>query len=204
LESLNRDFDAELCRLAIQCVAKSVKDEREPDFWLTNHRLIQHIRRLEYGRLKESIDWGSVGVGDVYGVARLHYLSEQWATAEKWCQRALRKSEKMYGAEHVWSCRVLKGLGMVYAGQGKPAEAEMMYHRALRGYEKTENVERSSTHILGVLNNLGTVYHGQGKLAEAETMFKQAFEGYAKLLGIECALTLDTGYNLVHIYEDQG
>ena len=69
-------------------------------------------------------------------------------------------------------------LGNLYADQGKLAEAEQMYQRALQGYEKAWGPEHTST--LDTVNNLGNLYKHQGKLAEAEQMYQRALQGYEK------------------------
>jgi Tfp pilus assembly protein PilF len=48
--------------------------------------------------------------------------------------RALRGYEKAWGAEHTSTLDTVNNLGALYYGQGKMAEAEEMYMRALRGY----------------------------------------------------------------------
>lgn len=60
-------------------------------------------------------------------------------------------------------------LGNLCADQGKLAEAEKMYQRALQGYEKALGLEHTST--LAAVNNLGLFYADQGKLDEAEKMY---------------------------------
>jgi hypothetical protein len=40
------------------------------------------------------------------------------------------------GAEHMLTLLIVNGLGNLYVTQGKLIEAEQMYRRALRGYEK--------------------------------------------------------------------
>jgi tetratricopeptide (TPR) repeat protein len=74
-------------------------------------------------------------------------------------------------------------LGLLYADQGKLAEAEKMYVRALRGNEEALGPDHTST--LDTVNNLGALYADQGKLAEAEKMYIRALQGYEKALGIE-------------------
>ena len=60
-------------------------------------------------------------------------------------------------------------------------EAEEMYVRALRGYEKVWGAEHTST--LETVNNLGNLYADQGKMAEAEEMYVRALRGYEKAMG---------------------
>jgi tetratricopeptide (TPR) repeat protein len=45
--------------------------------------------------------------------------------------------EKAWGPEHTSTLDTVNNLGNLYANQGKLAEAEAMYQRALDGYEKT-------------------------------------------------------------------
>ncbi|MCJ1405466.1 hypothetical protein MMC11_008694 [Xylographa trunciseda] len=90
----------------------------------------------------------------------------------------------------------------LYRNQGKLAEAEQMYERALQGYEKALGAEHIST--LRTVNNLGTLYRNQGKLAEAEQMYERALQGYEKALGAEHISTLRTVNNLGTLYRNQG
>ncbi|KAH8587304.1 P-loop containing nucleoside triphosphate hydrolase protein [Bisporella sp. PMI_857] len=93
-------------------------------------------------------------------------------------------------------------LGLLYADQGKLAEAESMYERALAGKEKALGAEHTST--LDTVNNLGLLYADQGKLAEAESMYERALAGKEKALGAEHISTLDTVNNLGNLYKSQG
>ena len=58
---------------------------------------------------------------------------------------------------------------------GRLKEAEAMYIRALKGYEKAWGAEHIST--LDTVNNLGNLYSDQGKMAEAEAMYMRALKG---------------------------
>ena len=50
--------------------------------------------------------------------------------------RALRGKEKAWGVEHTSTLGTVNNLGVLYADQGKMAEAEEMYMRALQGCKK--------------------------------------------------------------------
>jgi tetratricopeptide (TPR) repeat protein len=63
--------------------------------------------------------------------------------AEKMYVRALRGYEKALGAEHMSALNTVNSLGNLYKDQGKMAEAEELYVRALRG--KGEGVREWST-----------------------------------------------------------
>ncbi len=96
----------------------------------------------------------------------------------------------------------IHSLGSFYTNQGKMAEAEAMYRRALEGKEKAWGPEHTST--LDTVNNLGNLYKDQGKMAEAEAMYRRALEGYEKAWGPEHTSTLNTVNNLGNLYIDQG
>jgi tetratricopeptide (TPR) repeat protein len=55
--------------------------------------------------------------------------------------------------EMAWACH---SLGILYTDQGKLAEAEQIYERALRGKEIALGAEHTST--LQTVNNLGLLY----------------------------------------------
>ena len=81
-------------------------------------------------------------------------------------------------------------LGLLYADQGKTAEAVKMYQRALKGYEKAGGPEHIST--LDTVNNLGFLYADQGKITEAEEMYQRALKGYEKAYGPDHISKLNT------------
>ena len=96
-------------------------------------------------------------------------------------QRALQGYKKALGAEHILTLDTVGNLGILYADQGKLAEAEKMYQRALQGKEKALGAEHIST--LDTVGNLGLLYCDQGKLAEAEKMYQRTLQGYKKTFG---------------------
>ncbi|KAI9773562.1 MAG: hypothetical protein M1840_006836 [Geoglossum simile] len=96
----------------------------------------------------------------------------------------------------------LGALGNLYSDQGRLAEAETMYERALAGCEKALGPEHTST--LDIVNNLGNLFKSQGRLAEAEAMYERALAGCEKALGPEHTSTLDIVNNLGILYTNQG
>ena len=100
---------------------------------------------------------------------------------------------------YAWACHVIGGL---LARQALLIEAEEMYMRALKGYEKALGAEHTST--LNSVKSLGTLYSVQGKLAEAEEMYMRALKGYEKALGAEHTSTLSTVHSLGILYSVQG
>jgi tetratricopeptide (TPR) repeat protein len=92
-------------------------------------------------------------------------------------------------------------LGILYGDQGKLAEAEAMYIRALQGYEEALGPDHIST--LDTVQNLGILYSDQGKLAEAEAMYIRALQGYEEALEPDHISTLDTLCCLGDLYRMQ-
>ena len=66
----------------------------------------------------------------------------------------------------------VNNLGALYENQGRLAETEKMYIRALQGGEEALGPDHIST--LATVNNLGSLYKNQGRLAEAEKMYIRA------------------------------
>jgi tetratricopeptide (TPR) repeat protein len=93
-------------------------------------------------------------------------------------------------------------IGYLDSMTGRLKEAETMYVRALKGYEKAWGAEHTST--LNTVNNLGLLYADQGKMAEAKTMYVRALNGKEKAWGVEHTSTLNTVNNLGSLYADQG
>ncbi|KAK4097173.1 hypothetical protein N658DRAFT_561942 [Parathielavia hyrcaniae] len=96
-------------------------------------------------------------------------------------QRALEGKEKALGRDHTSTLDTVNNLGVLYADQGRLAEAESMYQRALEGKEKALGRDHTST--LDTVNNLGLLYKDQGRLTEAESMYQRALSGFWVALG---------------------
>ncbi|KAI9889394.1 MAG: hypothetical protein M1814_005330 [Vezdaea aestivalis] len=116
------------------------------------------------------------------------------------------KSYRWVTSENATWKNVLNGsfltIGIFLSEHSKLAEAEAMYQRALKGYEKAWGPDHTST--LDTVNNLGNLYSDQGKLAEAEAMYQRALKGYEKAWGPDHTSTLDTVNNLGILYKKQG
>ncbi|KAF2175942.1 hypothetical protein K469DRAFT_683324 [Zopfia rhizophila CBS 207.26] len=123
-------------------------------------------------------------------------VDKWWLLQQRLLQHAARH-------EHfITDGKTVNNLGNLYKNQGKLAEAEAMYSRALQGYEEALGPKHTST--LDTVNNLGLLYADQGKLAEAEAMYSRALQGYEEALGPKHTSTLQTVNNLGNLYADQG
>jgi len=91
-------------------------------------------------------------------------------------------------------------LGNLYKDQGKLAEAEKMYIRALQGCEEALGPDHIST--LLTVQALGILYANQGKLAEAEAMYDRALQGYEDALSPELASSYLPALNTMFVLGD--
>ena len=73
-------------------------------------------------------------------------------------------------------------IGYLNNMMGRLKEAEAMYVRALKGWEKAWGAEHTST--LDTVNNLGLLYANQGKMAEAEKMYMRVLKGFKKIYDV--------------------
>jgi len=92
--------------------------------------------------------------------------------------------------------------GNFYHDQGRYIDAEMIYNRALAGFEKALGLEHTSTLI--TINNIGILYKKQDRLKDAEIMYNRALASFEKALGPEHTFTLDIVNNLGNLYSNQG
>jgi len=158
----------------------------------------------------------SCGKGDLMVAALIvvstaapdHSEAEYWLSQPRLlphadrCVRHIDDSDVLDQLRSVDASYALNNLGLLYADQGKHAEAEKMYRRALDGKEKAWGPDHTST--LDTVNNLGLLYANQGKHAEAEEMYRRALDGFEKAWGPDHTSTLDTVNNLGNLYADQG
>src|SRR3569623_1794532 len=110
---------------------------------------------------------------------RLDRLSA--AEAEALARRALARAEAAYpGGDHLVA-EALNALGMIHKFQGRYAEAEPLYQRALALVPALGDVEAEAT----VLHNLGGLCHARGDFAAGEPPARRAVELREAHLGPE-------------------
>ncbi len=96
---------------------------------------------------------------------------------------AAREQAHEFGPDHPDVATSLNGLAEVYRAQGRYAEAEPLYKRALTNQEKALGPDHPYTATS--LNNLAALYQAQGRYAEAEPLNQQALAIWEKALGPE-------------------
>ena len=119
---------ADLVILACAVIGFAVPDHTEPEYWLSEQRLIPHADRctqrlyqldpanaIEYSKSNHAF----------HGLGSLFLDQGKMVEAEKMYQRALGGKEKAWGPDHISTLRTLHNLGVLYAKQGKIVEAEI-------------------------------------------------------------------------------
>jgi CHAT domain-containing protein len=96
----------------------------------------------------------------------------------------------------------LNNLAGVYHAQGKYADAEGLYRRALTIREQA--LGASHPGVAQTLNNLAVVYQAQGKYADAEELYKRALAIREQALGASHPAVAQTLNNLAVVYQAQG
>jgi tetratricopeptide (TPR) repeat protein len=201
IHMLNKEWDAGMAGVAMECVASYIPDKNARDSWVTQQRLARHAARcwsfVALGMVGEDgRQWVLHSLGDLY--SDLRRLNE----AEKMYQRALQGYEKTLGPDNTLTLDTVNNLGLLYADLGRLKEAEKMYQRALQGCEKALGPDHTST--LQTVNNLGILYADLGRLKEAEKMYQRALKGKEKALGPDHTSTLNTVNNLGILYRRLG
>ena len=91
------------------------------------------------------------------------------------------KLQKALGLDHPNVGTVLNNLAALYNSQGRFADAEPLYKRALSSYKKALGLDHPK--VGTALSNLAEFYRGQGRFADAEPLFKRALSIREKALG---------------------
>ncbi len=108
------------------------------------------------------------------------YQQADYAQAEKLLLAALKEAEK-FGEQDPRLAASLNNLAALYDTQGKYAQAEPLYRRALAIREKVLGPEHPA--VATSLNNLAGLYYAQGKYTQAEPLFQRALAIREKTLG---------------------
>ncbi|KAI1325812.1 hypothetical protein F5Y16DRAFT_422491 [Xylariaceae sp. FL0255] len=126
-----------------------------------------------------------------------------WLTERRLLQHAIRYNDTVLDVvvdkDQSW---IYGNLGRLYRNQEKLKEAEKMYQRALRGFEKT--LGPTHTLALDTVHNLGLLYSDQENLKQAEEMYQWALRGYEKALRPNHMSTLGIIGSLGNLYSKQG
>jgi CHAT domain-containing protein/tetratricopeptide (TPR) repeat protein len=122
------------------------------------------------------------------------------ALVEAQKQEAVVKAR--FGVNHSNYSVALNNLAVVYQAQGKYADAEGLYKRALAIRERALGQDHPAVALS--INNLALVYSYQGKYAEAERLYMRALAIKEKALGANHPDVATTLHNLAIVYGEQG
>ncbi|KAH8600126.1 kinesin light chain [Bisporella sp. PMI_857] len=186
IHALNREWNFDLARLAIEFVGAHVPGEEDGRPWLMQRRLLQHAARCSYIVVKglvadDGMDWAYYNLGHLYAD------QGKLAEAGSMYERALAGYEKALGAEHTSTLATVNNPGSLYKSQGKLAEAESMCERALDGYEKSLGDKNIQTYIpaLNTMWALGSLLESQADIPKARIMYSKALAGFEKVVGLD-------------------
>ena len=110
------------------------------------------------------------------------YQQGNYGEAEAQIRLAL-EAAKAFGPDDLRLATTLNNLAVLYDEQGRYAEAEPLYKRALAIMEQVLGPEHPDVALN--LNNLASLYRFQGKYAEAEPLYKRLLAITDKALGPE-------------------
>jgi CHAT domain-containing protein/tetratricopeptide (TPR) repeat protein len=116
-------------------------------------------------------------------------------------ERAIGFGEKV-GADRlvVDSCRM--NLADVYNQQGRYADAEILYKRALLGLQNALGPNHPT--VASAFDNFGVLYFRQGRFADAELLHKRGLEIRERTLGANHPDVAMSLHNLANLYGNQG
>jgi tetratricopeptide (TPR) repeat protein len=106
------------------------------------------------------------------------YAAGNYPAALVEAQKLESEIKARFGVNHANYAIALASLAEVYWRQGKYADAEALYKRALVIREKVLGTDHSG--VADYLHNLGVIFYDQGKYAEAEGLFNRALAIYEK------------------------
>ncbi|HYA98853.1 MAG TPA: tetratricopeptide repeat protein, partial [Ktedonobacteraceae bacterium] len=106
------------------------------------------------------------------------------------------------GSEHIKVSIVLKGLANLYTKQGKHAEAESLYLRALRIRE--QHLGQENQFVVELLLDFANFQKAQGRLQKTAALYQQALTIYEQAFGVDSPMTIDTHKHLHQIMVELG
>lgn len=117
---------------------------------------------------------------------------------------ALEGQEKTLSPDHPSTLMTIYKLGLLYAGQNRLEEAEILYMRALSGAEKIATHDQISSLALRTIVRLSNLYRQQDRVDKAEAMYQRALAGQDRKSGQDHDYKFRTFNMLGDIYSEQG
>ncbi len=132
--------------------------------------------------------------------ARVHELFDagRFEEAIPEAEKALRLTEKRFGADDPALFTPLHNLAGLYRRTGRLEQSEPLYERIVKILERTKGPEDPDT--LQSLEELAPVYLGRRKFAEAELAVRRIIEATEKAPGASDVKLADAWNNLAYLY----
>jgi tetratricopeptide (TPR) repeat protein len=105
--------------------------------------------------------------------------------AELACRAVLARLESRLSPDDPLISLALNSLGVIHKFQGRLDEAELVYRRALRIADRTQDPFEQAT----LLHNLGGVAHARGEHARGEPLARRSVELRTRILGADHPIT---------------
>ncbi|HEV2708194.1 MAG TPA: FxSxx-COOH system tetratricopeptide repeat protein [Pyrinomonadaceae bacterium] len=182
---LRGQMDNEMQRLWIERAIRALNRAfPERDFfecWETCRLLIPHVR--ECARLIEEWRIGFPEAGHLLASAGV-YLWERAAyrETENFFKLAQKIREKQPGPEHTDLARSLHHLADLYREEGRFTEAESLYLRELKLWERVQRLD-VRLDLTRCLHGLALLYRDWGRYDKAERLFQRAIPIRVSVLG---------------------
>ena len=130
----------------------------------------------------------------------LYYTKARAATATR--NRSSSARLRYMKMPLAWSvATALNSLALLYQDQGRYSDAEPLYKRSFKIYEKALGPDHPS--IAVTLNNLAVLYNAQGRYSDAEPLYKRSLAIKEKTLGPYHPSVSNTLTNLAFLNYEQ-
>ena len=131
-----------------------------------------------------------------------YYKAGDYPAALAEAQKFEAAAKSRFGTAHVNYGIALNNLAIVYSSQGKLADAEAYYQRALAIYERA--LRRDDPKVARTLNNLAVVYRNQSKYIKAEETYQRVLAIRENVLGRDHPDVANTLNGLAVVYWSEG
>ncbi|MFH0904550.1 MAG: tetratricopeptide repeat protein [Methanobacteriota archaeon] len=166
------------------------------------HRLVQAVIRDRMDDDTQRL-WAERTVRGV-SCAIPHPYFSHWRFSDQMLSHAVVSAGliEKYGFEFQEAALLLNQAGLFLDDHDRYTEAETMYIRALKIYEKSLGKDHSN--VATLISNLATHYNVQGKYDESEPLYRHALEIKEKLIGKDHPEVATLFNNLATLYYEQG
>jgi TonB family protein len=116
-------------------------------------------------------------------------------------KRVLQIREQQFGVEDPRVRTAVMNLAEIYIAMGKPSDAEPLYERLVKSYEKTSP---GDPELATILDRLALVQHAHGNIGKAEELYRASLEVREKAWGANHDRTRIGVFHLAELYQLTG